>query len=241
MQKFLSLKATWLVLTATVVLGAVFIIQLQGARSPAIAATGGNTDVEIREGVHYQVIDPPIDAGLSGAADNADAITVTEFFWYGCPHCQYFEPLVEEWQSTFTDDLVFEQVPVVWNDMTQLHASIYYLGRESDDPTALHHTLFDEVIAMRKERDPNAQLARLGDVLVANGIASDAIKENLNSPSIREQVSRANKLMRAAQVSSTPTLIVDYRWLILNDKETSEAGIFNVANHLIELARESRK
>ena len=73
---------------------------------------------------------------------------------------------------------------------------------------------------------------------MAHGIESEAIKENLNSESIRERVSRANQLMRAAQVSSTPTLVVDYRWVILNDKETSEAGIFNVANHLIELARQ---
>lgn len=240
MQKFLSSKFTWVMLAATVLLGAVLVIQLQGTHSPAIAATGGNADVEIKEGVHYQLIDPPIDAGLIGAAAS-DTITVTEFFWYGCPHCQYFEPLVEEWQSTFTDDLVFEQVPVVWNDMTQLHASIYYLGRESKDPAALHHTLFEEVIALRKERNPNAQLEKLGDVLVANGIDSEAIQQNLNSPSIREQVSRANKLMRAAQVSSTPTIIVDYRWMILNENETSEAGIFNVANHLIEMARESRK
>jgi thiol:disulfide interchange protein DsbA len=251
MQKFLSSKFTWLMLAVITVLGAVSIIQLQGTRSPAIAATNGDSDVEIREGVHYQLIDPPIDASLArvagdSAGDRADnaaseTITVTEFFWYGCPHCQYFEPLVEEWKSTFTDDLELEQIPVVWNDLTQLHASIYYLGRESKDPAALHLTLFDEVIGMRKERDPNAQLARLGDVLVANGVDSEAIQQNLNSPAIREKVSRANKLMRAAQVSSTPTLIVDYRWMILNEKETGEAGIFNVANHLIELARESRK
>ena len=76
---------------------------------------------------------------------------------------------------------------------------------------------------------------------MAYGVDSEKIKENLNSPSIRERVSRANKLMRAAQVSSTPTLMVDYRWAILNDKETGEAGIFNVANHLIELARQDRE
>jgi len=133
-------------LAVITVLGAVSIIQLQGTRSPAIAATNGDSDVEIREGVHYQLIDPPIDASLArvagdSAGDRADnaaseTITVTEFFWYGCPHCQYFEPLVEEWKSTFTDDLELEQIPVVWNDLTQLHASIYYLGREAESEFA---------------------------------------------------------------------------------------------------------
>ena len=237
MQKILSSKAVWLGAAVLVLVGVVGT-QLQGNRSPAFAGTSTEVATNFKEGVHYQTIDPPIDASLIGSDSDNSAVTVTEFFWYGCPHCQYFEPLVEEWQSTFTDDLNFEQVPVVWNDLTQLHASIYYLGLQSDDPVSLHHKLFEEVIALRKQRDPNVQLGLLGEVLMAHGIESEAIKENLNSESIRERVSRANQLMRAAQVSSTPTLVVDYRWVILNDKETSEAGIFNVANHLIELARQ---
>ncbi len=242
MQKLLSVKSVWLVVTAVVFVAAVFFLQLQGDRSPAIAGTNPESDVSFTEGVHFLTIDPPIDAAIIGGGDTAkpNSITVTEFFWYGCPHCQYFEPLVEEWQKTFSDDLVFEQVPVVWNDLTQMHASIYYLGLESNDPVSLHHKLFEEVIALRKERNPNVQLERLGEVLIANGVEPDAIKQKLNSPTIREDVERANKLMRAAQVSSTPTLIVDYQWVILNDKETSEAGIFNVANYLIERARQSR-
>ena len=238
MQKILSSKVVWLGVVVAALVGVLFV-QMQANRSPAFASTNSATD--FLEGVHYKVIDPPIDADIVGHEADAAAINVTEFFWYGCPHCQYFEPLVEEWQSAFTDDLSFEQVPVVWNDLTQLHASIYYLGLDSEDPTGLHHKLFEEVIALRKQRDPNVQLGQLGEVLMAYGVDSGKITENLNSPSIREQVSRANKLMRAAQVSSTPTLMVDYRWAILNDKETGEAGIFNVANHLIELARQARK
>jgi len=243
MQKHSS-KALWL-LTAVVVLSGIAITFYQqgprvlAAQEPATTSSAAGFE----EGVHFLAVDPPIDSALFNqqAAAKPDAITVTEFFWYGCPHCQYFEPLVEEWQTTFTDDLVFEQVPVVWNDLTQLHASIYYLGLESNDPLSLHHTLFKEVIALRTERDPSAQLAQLGNVLVANGVESESINENLNSPPIRDRVERANKLMRAAQVSSTPTLLVDYKWVILNDKETGEAGIFNVANHLIELAKQARQ
>lgn len=238
MQKILSSKVVWLGVVVAALIG-LLVVQMQVARSPAFASTNSASD--FMEGVHYKVIDPPIDASILGDQADPAAINVTEFFWYGCPHCQYFEPLVEEWQSAFTDDLSFEQVPVVWNDLTQLHASIYYLGLESEDPTGLHHKLFEEVIALRKQRDPNVQLGQLGEVLMAFGVDPEKIRENLNSPSIRERVARANQLMRAAQVSSTPTLMVDYRWAILNDKETGEAGIFNVANHLIELARQARE
>jgi len=243
MAKIITSKIVWLSVVAALFIGSL-LLQMQGNRSPANAATNTESDAsaeaEFTEGVHYLTIDPPIDAAIIDRKAVADSVTVSEFFWYGCPHCQYFEPLVEEWQKTFTDDLVFEQVPVVWNDMTQLHASIYYLGLEGEDPVSLHHKLFEEVISLRKERDPSAQLDKLGEVLMAGGIESETIKEKLNSPAIRQRVSRANKLMRAAQVSSTPTLVVDYRWVILNDQETSDAGIFNVANHLIGRARKEK-
>lgn len=245
MQKLLSSKALVLIGVPLILCVAAFSFyqQLAPVSQVHAAATSETTAAEFREGVHFLTVDPPIDAELFNerTATKTDSVVVTEFFWYGCPHCQYFEPLVEEWQSTFTDDLIFEQVPVVWNDLTQLHASIYFMGLESTDPVGLHHTLFKEVIALRDVRDPSAQLENLGPVLSANGIESHDIQEKVNSPPIRERVERANKLMRAAQVSSTPTLLVDYRWVILNDKETGEAGIFNVANHLIELARQARE
>lgn len=241
MPKFSS-KAILSVFAAALLIGAsVFIYQLRG--DYAIAGDAADSKAEFTEGVHYVTIDPVIDAELISTEAAADdgKIMVSEFFWYGCPHCQYFEPLVEEWQSTFSDDLLFEQVPVVWNDLTQFHAAIYYLGLDANNPIALHHKLFDEVIRLRSERNPSSQLQRLTEVLGDYGIDADKIKADLNSQQIREQVGRANQLMRAAQVSSTPTLMVDYRWVILNDTATGEAGIFNVANHLIELARQDKK
>ena len=238
----LSSKAILSVVAAALLIGAsVFVYQSRG--DYAIAGDAADSTAEFTEGVHYLTIDPAVDPELisSDAAADSGKIMVSEFFWYGCPHCQYFEPLVEEWQSTFPDDLLFEQVPVVWNDLTQFHAAIYYLGLGANDPVALHHKLFEEVIGLRSERNPSAQLQRLTEVLGDYGIDADKIKSELNSQQIREQVGRANQLMRGAQVSSTPTLMVDYRWVILNDAATGEAGIFNVANHLIELARQDNK
>jgi len=56
MAKFLSSKAAWLVVVAAVLIGS-FLLQMQGNRSPAIAATGNGSDASLEgaftEGVHY--------------------------------------------------------------------------------------------------------------------------------------------------------------------------------------------
>ena len=35
---------------------------------------------------------------------NPDKIEIIEFFWYGCPHCYSFEPLLEKWLKTLPRD-----------------------------------------------------------------------------------------------------------------------------------------
>ena len=40
------------------------------------------------EGTHYEALDKPV------RTVDPNKIEVTEVFWYGCPHCYAFEPLL---------------------------------------------------------------------------------------------------------------------------------------------------
>ena len=42
----------------------------------------------------------------------AGKIEVIEFFWYGCPHCNAFEPALEAWAKKLPADVAFRRVPV---------------------------------------------------------------------------------------------------------------------------------
>ena len=48
-----------------------------------------------KEGSDYLVLDKP--APTEAAAGKVE---VVEFFWYGCPHCNSFEPQLEAWLKT---------------------------------------------------------------------------------------------------------------------------------------------
>ena len=54
----------------------------------AAHAQGGPT-----EGTHYVRLSQPVSAGPAGK------IEVIEFFWYGCPHCNAFEPVLDAWSK----------------------------------------------------------------------------------------------------------------------------------------------
>ena len=53
---------------------------------------------------------PPITLKPTDAP--AGKIAVIEFFWYGCPHCNAFEPALEVWVKKLPADVAFRRVPV---------------------------------------------------------------------------------------------------------------------------------
>ncbi|MBN9114357.1 MAG: thiol:disulfide interchange protein DsbA/DsbL, partial [Pandoraea sp.] len=66
----------------------------------------------------------------------AGKIEVTEFFWYGCPHCNALEPSLEAWVKKQGKDVVFKRVPVAFQDRFEPHTRMFYalraLGREAE-------------------------------------------------------------------------------------------------------------
>ncbi len=83
------------------------------------------------EGLHYEVID-----GGSNQS-SADTIEVTEVFWYGCPHCYAFEPLLNNWLNDLDTKVRFERSPAVLSAASKQHALLYF--------TALSLGLFEDV------------------------------------------------------------------------------------------------
>ena len=61
-------------------------------------------------GTDYTVLQSP------QPVDPTGKIEVTEFFWYGCPHCNEFDPYLEAWVKKQGPDVVFKRVPVAFRD-----------------------------------------------------------------------------------------------------------------------------
>ncbi len=57
---------------------------------------------------------------------SAGKIEVTEFFWYGCPHCNEFEPYLETWLKKQGPDVVFKRVPVAFQPQFVPHQKLYH-------------------------------------------------------------------------------------------------------------------
>ena len=75
--------------------------------SPLAQAQAAGTPVE---GTHFvRLAQPvPVPAGAK--------IEVIEFFWYGSPHCNSFEPALEAWVKKLPADVAFRRIPIALRD-----------------------------------------------------------------------------------------------------------------------------
>lgn len=81
----------------------VSLSMLAGAAHASPAAPVAGQDYTVLKAV--QPLDVP-----------AGKIEVIEFMWYGCPHCNEFDPYLENWIKKQGPDVVFKRVPVAFRD-----------------------------------------------------------------------------------------------------------------------------
>jgi predicted DsbA family dithiol-disulfide isomerase len=84
---------------------------------------------------------------LTGAvASTAQKVQVTEYFGYWCPHCNNFEPLLEQWLEEKADSIEFSRVPVAFSTRSQnqvLAQKAYYVGKQVKLQKSVDSTMFD--------------------------------------------------------------------------------------------------
>jgi thiol:disulfide interchange protein DsbA len=228
-----------------ILLIAVFIMFLQSCSEPtsneSVAAATETAADELsnttplagetfKEGIHYRVLEKPIDMGNG-------KIVVTEFFWYGCPHCEEFEPYLKKWDKTKAEDVVLERSPAVWNEPTIIHGNIYYVAQTLERFEELHDALFKEVEVIKLEKKLEVQVEKFQEVFEKYGLSKEAMIKTMNSKKVNDKLSAAIELMGNASVSSTPNVMVNGKYVVIKKYLTSIDQVFDVVNFLVEKER----
>ena len=198
----------------------------------AALSMGVAAQEQYQEGVHYELIEPAIHAGIS------DRVVVTEFFSYGCGHCYNFEPLLESFESRLPDGVVVQRTPVIWNNNSgmKLLAKTYYAVEVLDVFEPVHGAVFNTIHRQRKRlSSPEAVRA----VFVENGVDAKDFDRAFGSFGIDSMVRQAAARTEGARVQGTPSLMVNGKYRIDTRQAGSQANMLKIAAFLAdkELAR----
>ena len=188
------------------------------------------------EGKHYTRLGQT----LPGAPGK---IEVIEFFFYKCPHCNAFDPLLEAWVHQLPADVSFRRVPVGAQLVLKLHQRMYYALEAMGALTpAVHSGIFNAFHRGGVEADDEAAIVALVGRL---GVDAAKFKQAFSSFGVQAKVQQGLKLAALAGADGVPALVVAGRWRTsLGQAGTpglSEAAqgqqALAVADHLVKMAR----
>lgn len=207
------------------------LIALSALLPMACSAAGDAT--EYKEGTHYKLVR---EAGRPG---DGKRIQVAEFFWYGCGHCYAFEPVISAWAKTKASDVEFVQVPnSLGHPVGLVHAKAYYAQESLGLLPKTHQAMFD---ALNKERRPLSNDQQVAYYLnEVSGVMPDMLTNAINGFAVDQKVRAAEALAKQYGITSTPTVVVDGRYLVNATMAGGFPGMIKVIDFLTDKVRKER-
>jgi protein dithiol oxidoreductase (disulfide-forming) len=183
----------------------------RGILAAALAALGFSLALaagaaELKEGRDFRVINPPLPVA-------GDRIEVTEFFWYGCPHCFSFEPVLAAWVRKLPANISFRRVPTVSaNNKWAPAAQLYYTLEAMNLVEQLHSEVFIAIHVDRQRLDDEKVLL---EWVAKKGIDSKKFSEAWSSAGVQNRIQQARALSQASGLTGVPVVMVQGRYLVL--------------------------
>jgi len=166
----------------------------------------------------------------------ADKIEVAEFFYYLCPHCYNFEPLIKEWAANKPANTRFVQVPAMWNQVLVLHGRMYYtaeiLARNGviADADAFNAAVYQEIHVRNNKLGSEGAIQKLFERF---NVSADDFNRTWNSFEVDQKMRVAADLARRYSVSSTPTVVVNGKYRFGAQEAGSYPKVLEVIDELI--------
>jgi thiol:disulfide interchange protein DsbA len=162
-------------------------------------------------------------------------IEVVEFFWYGCPHCNAFEPMLEAWVGKLPADVVFKRVPVAFREVPFVaHQKIYYTLEALGLVAQLQAKVFQAIHVDHKRLDKPSEIEAFAK---QNGLDAKKFMDVFNSFAVQSKAKQASKLAEAWHIDGVPALGIQGRYLTSGSQAGSLEGSLQVADYLIERVR----
>ena len=187
------------------------------AGSSALAA-------DLTEGVQYKTLRPAVPTNVAPGK-----VEVVEVFWYACGHCYLLEPRLAAWDKKGKPaNVELVRMPAVWNDLLKLHARLFYTIEVLGKPQ-LHDEAFRE-INVRGNRLETPE--KIEAFLTARGVSKADFQKTFTGFAVESKLARAADLNKRYRITSTPTVVVNGKYVTDAGMAGSEDKLFEVINAL---------
>lgn len=161
-------------------------------------------------------------------------IEVAEIFSYTCPHCAQFEPVLLEWRKKQTADVKFTPIAGPFGGNPIPFEKAFYAAQTLGLVEKSHEAMFravhiDQSIDFRTVTDE-----KFGEFYAKYGVKSADFIGTMNSFAITAKGKRAEQFMQRSGVSSSPSLVVNGKYLVIGK---SFEDMLRITDHLVARER----
>ncbi|MEG0968356.1 MAG: thiol:disulfide interchange protein DsbA [Pseudomonas sp.] len=207
-----------LILSATLVAASVFGMTAQAA-DPIV------------EGKEYVQLSNAVPVSEPGK------IEVVELFWYGCPHCYSFEPVVNPWAEKLPADVNFKRIPAMFGGPWDAHGQMFLTLEAMGVEHKVHAAVFEAIQVQRKHLTKPEEMA---EFLATQGVDKDKFLATFNSFAIKGQVTQAKELAKKYEITGVPSMVVNGKYRFDLGSAQGPQGVLNVADFLIAKERAAK-
>ena len=180
--------------------------------------------VELVEGVTYKTLKPAVPTNVAPGK-----VEVVEVFWYACGHCYLLEPKLEAWEKKGKPaNVELIRMPAVWNEVLKTHARLFYtieiLGRPE-----LNNEAFREINVRGNRLDTPAKIEAF---FTARGVSKADFQKAFSGFAVESKLARATDLNKRYRITSTPTIVVNGKYVTDAGMAGGEDKLFQVINAL---------
>lgn len=175
------------------------------------------------EGEGYRRVSPALRTDAP-----AGKVEVVEFFWYGCPHCYRFEPVLRRWIAQLPEDVAFRRVHVPFQE--RKHQQLYYtllaMGQAEELGMAVFRALHEE----RRRLDSDKEII---DWAAAQGLDRQAFADHFKSFGVRTAMTRGTREMTDYGVDGVPMIGVAGKYLTAPSLAGSNQAALDLVDKMI--------
>jgi thiol:disulfide interchange protein DsbA len=178
-----------------------------------IASTAFASPADPKNGVEYVTLSAPQPVQATGKK-----VEVIEFFMYHCPHCNAFEPSLEQWVKKQSGNIVFKRVHMPSTGPNDPEAHLYLtleaMGKAEEMQTRVFKAIHVDHVRLNSD-------AAIIDWATKNGLDRNKFLDAWNSFGVQTKLRRLPQILNNYKIDGVPTVVVDGQYV------TSPAQVYN--------------
>jgi thiol:disulfide interchange protein DsbA len=180
--------------------------------------------LDLVEGVNYKTLKPAQPTNVAPGK-----VEVVEVFWYACGHCYLLEPSLAAWERKGkAANVELVRLPATWNDMLKTHARVFYTIEILGKPQ-LHDEVFREMNVRGNRLETPEKIEAF---FVARGVSKAEFQKAFSGFAVESKLARAVDLNKRYRITSTPTVVVNGKYVTDASMAGGEDKLFEVINAL---------